>query len=956
MELRKLLPLAFGLLLTCCVQESGEIRMDENHGRYLASIEPATKTYLDGVEVKWRENDAISVFESSAGKTVHSRYLLQAGAGTREGAFIHQTAIGETGNSTKTLAYYPFSESNAISAEGAVISHLAATRKITPTKGKACLDEIPMVGEATDKEHIRFFNSCGIVKVRLSGTARIARMTLKGNAGEPLAGNLSVTLEGTTVSVSISGSPSTELTLEMESVQLDENQPTDFFFVIPPTDFTKGLTATVYDDEGGSMDLSVSQRVEVGRNTLQPMSPVKYVPQRQFPGLEAVKDSTIRQYCLNHFDSNQDGKLSYSEASSVTALHLDYLPIETLEGLGVFPNLQTLSCSSEYEFSPQSITYWNDGRIIVNDHTIKSKSLLKSVDITDIPKLRELCLEGNALEEIHLAGADRLQVLNVSYNCLKELDLSGMSSLRELQADMNYLENLDLSSSPLLTELAVVENKLKTLDIKNNPQLLNLKATNNKIVSLDVSQNKMLESLYIESNAIDRLVLPEDSRMKNLFCQYNKITELYVAPAKDLQVLFGGNNLFPFLDLSHNSHLHQIYLYTRPEYDSWGNALENQKLKCLALPKGFQVDGEDVNEGIKLSDGPLFAWENEEGFCSPEGEQVQTLLFNSEALDHISLPEWMTLRLVEGISPLVVTLDVFPNQTGTTREGELVAFSKNGMKTTSRLIQTPVMANDLDWDNVKFHHKSLLMRFTATWCANCPRLAEEMYSAVDSIPNKLVSINMHSVGSDLVYSDASAWETRFGVDGIPYGLLDARRRFTKDTSIVQWVQETEQNYPTSSGISYASLLSGNQLDLDLSVFLKEAGRYRVAAFIVENHIIGHQDGAEEPDTYEHRYVARKAFTPGFGVPFTVEEPRTIRQFHYSITLNPAWNTDEMDIVIYVERTYDDRPVFEFGGPDTYYVDNAVVGKAGGTLPLNTEDATSGGGNEDVKTGGEIILK
>jgi len=946
MELRRIIPIFLVLLLTGCIQESREIPSEKGQGYYIASIEPATKTLLDGVEVKWEKNDEISVFEPSMGKTKHARYRLQSGAGTKQGTFAHQANVGEMDAREKTLAFYPFAENNTFSADGTLTGHLAATTQAMV---------IPMVGEATDPEHIRFFNACGVVKVRLSGTARITRLVLQGNAGEPLAGDLSVRLEGNEVKAGISGNALDKLTREVGSVQLTESQPAEFCFIIPPTDFKKGFSVTVYDDEGGSMDLSVKQRVEVPRNRLQPMEAVAYAPQHAFPGLDAVKDSTVRQYCLDHFDANRDGRISYTEAQSVTSMTLDYLPVETLEGLQVFPNLQVLSCRGRYEFTPSSTTYWADGRVVVNDHIVQSESLLRNVDMSFLPQVQELNLEGNALEGIRMGGADHLRLLNLNYNCLKALDLTGAPLLQLLYVDNNNLETLDVSGAPLLEELFIIDNKVKVLDITGNPLLKNLYAVMNRITSLDLKQNKQMECLDIGSNVIDRLILPEGSRMQRLFCQYNDIVELYVAPAVNLRELYCGNNEFPFLDLSHNTRLTEVEAYTDPEYDSeYAMLVDNPKLKCVALPKG--LSSVHVNEGVRLVNGPVFEWESEEVFCSPEGGQVSVLLYNSETPVQWFFPDGATLLSKEGISPVLFTIQVSPNQTGVRREGEITALDKDGSKAVARIVQSPVLAEDLDWDNVKFHHRSLLMRFTATWCTNCPRLAEEMYAAVDSIPDKLVSINMHAWLSDLFFREEPAWETRFGVNGIPYGVFDARRRFNTREDIIEGVKETEANYPTSCGLAYSSWFSGDQVFLDLSVFAREAGRYRVMAFVVENHIIGHQDGAEYPETYEHRYVARRAFTEGFGEAFTVDAPRSVRQFQFATTLDPSWNRDEMDIVVYVERTYDDKPIFEFGNRDTYYVDNAVVWKAGETLLLNVEDATSGGGTEDVRTGGEIILK
>lgn len=65
-----------------------------------------------------------------------------------------------------------------------------------------------------------------------------------------------------------------------------------------------------------------------------------------------IEDPVLRQYCLDNFDADADGRLSPSEAEAVTRIDIGYqyspkreaLEVRTLAGIGYFRNLQSLKC------------------------------------------------------------------------------------------------------------------------------------------------------------------------------------------------------------------------------------------------------------------------------------------------------------------------------------------------------------------------------------------------------------------------------------------------------------------------------------------------------------------------------------------------------------------------------------------------------------------------------------
>ena len=169
--------------------------------------------------------------------------------------------------------------------------------------------------------------------------------------------------------------------------------------------------------------------------------------------------------------------------------------------------------------------------------------------------------------------------------------------------------------------------------------------------------------------------------------------------------------------------------------------------------------------------------------------------------------------------------------------------------------------------------------------------------------------------------------------------------------------ETEQNYPVASAIGFQSSFSGNTLNLDVRLYLKEAGNYKVTVLVLESGVIGYQLdwGAEVQynDRYQHDNIARIALTSATGDAFS-SASQQIRKLQYSATIPSSYNKDNLRILVIVQRAYGSQPKVVDIGYDygDYYVDNCVSAKAGTRLlPMVVRE--SGGGNEGFIGGNPI---
>ena len=172
--------------------------------------------------------------------------------------------------------------------------------------------------------------------------------------------------------------------------------------------------------------------------------------------------------------------------------------------------------------------------------------------------------------------------------------------------------------------------------------------------------------------------------------------------------------------------------------------------------------------------------------------------------------------------------------------------------------------------------------------------------------------------------------------------------------ILNAVKETESNYPVKTGISFSSSVSGNTLNLNVKLYIKEKGDYKVTAVLLEDNIIGYQNGGG--NSYNHSGIARVAFTDITGDEVSTSEDNKTVSKNYTAAIPSSCDKNNLRVLVYVLRQYGSQTIIRTADYGDYYVDNAISAAVGTTQDLVFSDGTIYGGNEDTKDGGEITLK
>lgn len=289
--INKLISLAALALLTAsCANvidnvESLQLRAGEDDEIFYASIEggnedgaTATKVYADSeLRVLWNADDRISIFRKTTG---NEQFKFTGADGANAGIFSYVSGNKSQKALDCIYSLYPYSDATSVSTDGVVSLTMPAEQVYKENSFGIGANTMLSV---TSNNQLKFRNVGAYLSFKFYGdNISIKRITLKGNNGEKLAGRATITmpLDGTPAVEMLDDATET-ITLTCEKpvkIGTTSGDPTEFWIVLPPTEFTKGITVTVTDDLGGIFEMNSTTHLIFTRNKLTRLSAKKIEP------------------------------------------------------------------------------------------------------------------------------------------------------------------------------------------------------------------------------------------------------------------------------------------------------------------------------------------------------------------------------------------------------------------------------------------------------------------------------------------------------------------------------------------------------------------------------------------------------------------------------------------------------------------------------------------------------
>ena len=286
------------LVVSCSINE-----MDTNDAFttsdeiFYASLESYsdadTKVYVDeNVKILWDEDDRITIFNKY---TYNQEYRFLGETGDNAGAFKKVPNDDfVTGNSLDHIfAIYPFGETTKISNKEVMTVTLPSEQMYREGSFGPGAN---VMTSATDDNNLMFKNVGGYLVLKFYGEGvSVSSIKLEGNNGELISGKATITqTAGGNPTVQMASTAETSVMLTCDTpVELGamKEEATQFWLVVPPTDFTGGFTLTVTDVNGGVFVKETSKSLTISRNGVLRISAIEVVMPENgtpIPGFENV--------------------------------------------------------------------------------------------------------------------------------------------------------------------------------------------------------------------------------------------------------------------------------------------------------------------------------------------------------------------------------------------------------------------------------------------------------------------------------------------------------------------------------------------------------------------------------------------------------------------------------------------------------------------------------------------
>ena len=251
-----------------------------------------TKVYADSkLRVLWNEDDYISYFAKT---TYNGQYIFLGEDGDNAGSFAEvPNSNPHTGNEVSYhYAVYPYQLKTSLSNDEIIRFTLPA--KQAYKKDSFGIGANTMASKTATNE-LKFKNVGGYLSFKFYGEGvSVSSITLRGNNGEKLAGKCTIDMSSGEPAVIMDQEKATEeITLTCDppvALNASSTDYVEFWMVVPPTTFSKGITFTVTTPDGGVWEKQTTASFSLTRNV-----------KRSLPALEVEPiASYIDEYGVNY--------------------------------------------------------------------------------------------------------------------------------------------------------------------------------------------------------------------------------------------------------------------------------------------------------------------------------------------------------------------------------------------------------------------------------------------------------------------------------------------------------------------------------------------------------------------------------------------------------------------------------------------------------------------------------
>lgn len=215
---------------------------------------------------------------------------------------------------------------------------------------------------------------------------------------------------------------------------------------------------------------------------------------------------------------------------------------------------------------------------------------------------------------------------------------------------------------------------------------------------------------------------------------------------------------------------------------------------------------------------------------------------------------------------------------------------------------------------VIFFKRVLALKFTGTWCNNCPQMTAAMKTVAADDPGRLVTIAVHlddKFNDDENYPENYILYNNWDLNKlIPITVIDYRDPCTQSVSqLKQAINTSVSDYYATSSVAINSKLEGKKITIEVKAKFAQTGNYKIGCAITENGIIVKPSVGATDYTYNNvlRHFLTEALCDDLGeMQAGTEITKTYTLDMDTEVINKAeWNTANLNVVAYILKNHGD---------------------------------------------------
>lgn len=246
-------------------------------------------------QTTWSPGDAISVFYRS---TKNLKWQYEGDYETTHASFSYISGDTGTQTSEAITILYPYNEDASVDYSCRYI-HTALPATQQYAKNSYGLNGNIMVASGNNTR-FKLRSVCGWLRIAIAGADRkISSVSLRGNNGEILAGDIVIDANSAEYTIDNGGSTANKITLKCGNGLALQYAPVYLHIGVLPQTFSKGITVEVKYTDGRTTKLNTTSAMTIARNHIVPM---ECVDSEGNPISSSVPNNQIWYSATGHVD------------------------------------------------------------------------------------------------------------------------------------------------------------------------------------------------------------------------------------------------------------------------------------------------------------------------------------------------------------------------------------------------------------------------------------------------------------------------------------------------------------------------------------------------------------------------------------------------------------------------------------------------------------------------------